>query len=575
MDKSTFETYLRSGILLGDGATGTELARRGMPADVCPELWVAEHPEASLEVMQGYIAAGSRFVTSATFGGSPIKLARYGLEDRTEELNAACMRVARQAATDGVLAAANIGPTGELLQPMGMLSLDEMIACFRRQVAGLLEGQPDFFLLETFMDPAEARAAVLAIRELTDLPFVVSCTLQNGRTLTGATPEAIAVLFTALGASALGCNCSGGPDTMLGAVRAMGEYTGLPILAKPNAGMPQVVNGETVFRMGAEEFAAGVKALAEAGASIVGGCCGTTPAHIAALRQAIGGFAPPVHRGSDRIYLSSSRKIASIGGGTLCAIGERINPSGKEDLQADLQQYKADVALEYALDQMAAGVQALDVNVGAGGLDEARAMDALVSELSVSAPLPLFIDSSNLAALEAGLKGQCGRSVLNSVWLDGDTDAKLALARKYGAAAVLLPLNGMKVPADAAERLATMEQLLAKATEYGFDRRNLLIDVGTPCLSLCMSTGQDAVDFAAEMHRRGYRTIAGVSNISYKLPGRATLNAGYLAGLMAVGLDAAILNPTEDMMDIAAACTALRGSDEYCAAYITRQRGKA
>ncbi len=540
MDKNTFVSLLRQGILLGDGATGTELTRRGMPVGACPELWAAEHPDAARSLIADYVHAGSQFLTTPTFGGSAIKLARFGLGERTEELNAILAKLTREAAPAGALVAANIGPSGELLQPLGTLGIDEMIEGFRRQVAGLLQGNPDFFLLETFMDPAEARAAVLAIRELSDLPFVVSCTLQNGRTLTGATPESIAVLFTALGAAAVGCNCSGGPDTLRDAIAAMARHTNLPLYAKPNAGVPKVIDGRTVFDMKKDAFAEGMGRLVEAGATLVGGCCGTSPDYIATLSQTLRGLSPARRQPVDSLFLCSTRRVATVdGAGPLCVVGAGIDPNGADDLTEDLKGCRADVAVERAMDQMAAGVRALAVNVAVPGIDEARAMDAVVGELSVTVPLPLLISSVNPTALEAGLRPTCGRAALGPVALDGDTDAKLKLAQKYGAVAVLLPTEHGKLPADCAGRVARAEQLLARAAAHGLDRQSLLIDVG--------DDSPVAVEFAREMTQRGWHTIAGAAG----LVGQHLVNADRLAELAAAGLGAALLHPTEEAMDAA------------------------
>ncbi len=551
MDRNRFISLLRQGILLGDGATGTELTRRGMPVGACPELWAAEHPDAAQSLMADYARAGSQFLTTPTFGGSAIKLARFGLADRTEELNATLAKLTRQAAPEGVLVAANIGPSGELLQPMGTLGLDEMTEGFRRQAAGLLQGNPDFFLLETFMDPAEARAAVLAIRELCDLPFVVSCTLQNGRTLTGATPEAIAVLFTALGAAAVGCNCSGGPDTLRDAIAAMARHTNLPLFAKPNAGMPQVVNGRTVFDMKKDAFAEGMGRLIEAGATLVGGCCGTSPDYIATLRQTLDGLSPARREPVDTLFLCSPRRVAAVDKtGPLCVVGAGIHPSGADDLTEDLKGCHADVAVERAMDQMAAGVRALAVNVAAPGVDEARAMDAVVNELSVAVPLPLFISSADPDVLEAGLRPICGRSALGPVALGDDTDTKLASAHKYGAVAVLVPMENGQMPIDCAERVALAEQLLARAAAHGLDRQSLLIDVG--------DDSPVAVDFTREMTQRGWHTIAGAAGQAWV---QSTLSTDRLAELAAAGLGAVLLHPTDEAMEAAEACEAIRGGN--------------
>lgn len=573
MNKSDFDELLAQGLMLGDGALGTELARRGQPAGVCPELWAVSHPEVLQQLGQEYIAAGARFITTPTFGGAPLKLARYGLEDRCAELNAQCVHITRAAALGSCLVAANIGPTGELLVPMDSATHEELIAMYRQQVTGLLQGNPDFFLLETFMDIAEARAAVIAIKELCNLPFVVSMTFEHGRTLTGATPEAAAVVFTALGASAVGCNCSGGPESLVEVVKAMARHTTLPIFAKPNAGLPQVINGTAAYPMNPEEFAAAASMLADAGAAIIGGCCGTTPQHIAALSKSLKNRKPVPHPGADALYLSSQRRVAAVyTNGPLCIIGEKINPSGKAALIAELQKGCADTALRLAQVQMNAGVQLFDINAGAGGVDEPAALSMLVEELSMATPLPLSIDSANPDAMEKALRLYAGRALLNSINLSTHADRLFHFARLYGAAPVLMPLDGWSLPPTAQGRRGIIDKLLDMAHSYGFDRHSLLIDCGTPCAAMCVSAAKEAVEFTRQMHDEGYKTVAGISNVSYGLPERSVLNAAYLAELVSAGLSAAILNPVKAMMGMAAACSVLRGDDAYCEKYINLMR---
>ncbi len=567
------QLFRKDAVTLANGATGSELQKRGLSGGVCPSLWVLEHPQAYEELVRAYLDAGAAFIATPTFGANPVELAHHGLEHRCEEINEACARLARRAAGRAPVAA-EMGPTGVLLQPLGELSFEDAVAAYVRQVTGLLRGQPDFFLLETFSDPQEARAAVLAIRQCCDLPFAVSFTFQNGRTMTGATPEAAAVIFTALGAAAVGCNCSGGPASLAPIVRAMAAHTVLPIMAKPNAGLPQSVDGRAVYPMPPQDFARDTAALVQAGATILGGCCGATPEHIAALGAALGGKPAPATGGSGALLLASARQVAAIDvGAPLCLVGERINPSGKPALTESLLAGRTDEAVELAQSQLHAGVHALDVNVGAGGVDETAMLCAIIRELALRADAPLFLDTANPDAMEAALRLNCGCAACNSIAAGPNTDRLLALCRHYGAVPVLMPLDGWHLPDTAAGRWALLDGLLHQAAYHGFGPADVLVDCGTPCLAMGANT-RGAVEFVAQLREKGIRTVAGVSNVSYRLPARDNLNCAYLAQLTGAGLCAALINPTAAMMNMASAGDAVRGADEYAMGYIQRMRGK-
>lgn len=566
--KSLFST---NSLLLANGATGSELQRRGMTAGQCPALWAIEHPGQYENLARAYVGAGAAFIATPTFGGNPAELAHFGLQDRCEEINEAAVRLARRAAGT-VAVAAEIGPTGQLLCPLGELDFEDAVALYRRQVAGLLRGQPDFFLLETFSDPQEARSAVLAIKELCDLPFVVSFTFQNGRTMTGATPEAVAVMFTALGAAAVGCNCSGGPASLEPVVHSLAAHTPLPIMAKPNAGIPEFIDGQARYPMLPEDFARETAKLARSGATILGGCCGASPAHIAALGAQLTTARPSRPESAGRLFIASARRVAPITvGGPLCLVGERINPSGKATLSAALQAGNTDETLRLAREQWSAGVHALDVNVGVGGIDEKAVLLAVIDDLSLRCEAPLFVDCADADAMEAALRRTCGRAACNSIAIGPNASRLLAACRRYGALPVLMPLDGWNLPESTAGRHALLDKLLVLAADHGYGPQDVLVDCATPCLAMGTSA-QPAVDFVAELRARGIATIAGVSNVSFRLPGRDAMNSAYLCQLAAAGLSAALVNPTWTLRTAAAACDALRGADECSIGYIRHMR---
>ena len=415
MTRSEFKTLAIQRILRLDGATGTELAKRGMPPGVCPEAWILDNPDAIIDVQRCYAAAGSDIVYAPTFGGNPLKLAEFGLADRTEEINRELARLSRRAVPDKFVFA-DIAPTGQLIEPYGELAFDEAVEIYKRQIRALLEsGGIDGFAIETMMDLQEARAALIAVRELSELPALVTLTFEpGGRTLTGVHPVSALVTLQGLGADAFGCNCSTGPEAMAGIIRSVKPYAKIPLAAKPNAGMPHLVDGETRFDLGPEAFAASAAALVGAGASLIGGCCGTTPEHIRLLSEAIGNSRPrPVSAEKRGIVASPGRFRRIAADEPFALIGERINPTGKKALQAELRAGCLDLVRQFAREQSAQGAALLDVNFGLSGIDEAATMRRAGGELVLTTDTPLCIDSTNPEAVEAGLRIYPGRALFN------------------------------------------------------------------------------------------------------------------------------------------------------------------
>ncbi|NLG37304.1 MAG: dihydropteroate synthase [Clostridiales bacterium] len=570
MTRQELVSRVLSGPLLADGSTGAELSRRGMPAGVCPEQWILDHPDVFMALEREYVDAGAQILLMPVFGANRLKLEGFGLGGSVADINARLAALTRSVAANGVLAAADLGPTGRFIAPLGDLSFNETISVYREQVRALLSAGPDLFVLETFMDLSEIRAAILAVRDECDLPIVASMTFEGGRTLTGVTPEAAALAMTAAGADVVGANCSSGPAEMCAVIAAMRSVAGTPLFAKPNAGVPRLEGGATVFPMGPEEFASGFAGILRAGVHIVGGCCGAGPDHIRTLRAALDGYATPsVSRRP--ACVSSSRQVVMLSPVMpLIPIGERINPTGKPALRRSLREGDYSVALDLAREQKQAGAPILDVNCGTGETDEAAALTGAVEQLSAMTPLPLAIDTSDPSAMEAALRRYPGRALMNAVTAKPESmERLLALCVRYGATPILLPMGDGLPPTKAEERMAVLETMLGAASRYGLSPTDVVVDVMVMAAASDPSVAPEAVRFAGMCRERGLITVAGVSNVSFGLPGRPILNRTYLAMLAAAGLNLAIVNPCDaDVMDTLAAANLLTGRDEWGLGYI-------
>ena len=471
-----------SEVIVVDGAMGTMLSRMGLPPGEPPELLNVTAPETVADVHAGFIEAGAMAVSTNTFGGSRPKLAKWGIADQVVELNRVAVRIAREAGAQHVLA--DVGPTGLTMEPVGSVTFDDVFAAFAEQIAALASESPDAIFLETFTDLAEARAALLAARDVCDLPVLVSLSYGlAGRTeLSGTDPETAAAVFEALGAAAIGMNCGLGPEQMLPLLRRMCAATSLPVIAQPNAGMPRLEDGATVFPGTPDEVAAFAVDAAAAGAAFVGSCCGSTPAFTGEIALAVEGARPVAHGpspdGSRGVRVASPRSVVTIGGGTrLKAIGERINPTGKKALAESLREGSMWVVRDYAVAQEHAGADLLDVNVGAAGVDAASTLPRAVLALSALTALPLVIDTTDPAALEAALRAYPGRALVNTV--NGGADsmaAVLPLAKRYGAAVVVLALDDDGIAETAEGRLAVVDRVRAAAHSAGLSDADLVVD---------------------------------------------------------------------------------------------------
>mgnify|MGYP000846534005 CR=1 FL=1 len=559
-------------ITILDGGMGTELQARGLAPGERPELFGMDHPEVIEEVHRNYIAAGSRVIYSNTFGANGHKLAGTG--KTVAEVIAANVATARRTAENssatGVRVALDIGPIGELVEPLGTLSFEDAYELYREMVVVGVEAGADLVIFETLTDLYEVKAAVLAAKEHTKLPIWVTMTFeQNGRTFLGATVPAVAVTLDALGVSALGVNCSLGPVELVPIVDEMMEWTDLPIIVKPNAGLPDPRTG--AYKMTAEEFGRTMAVFAQRGAVIMGGCCGTNPAFIRALAESVaeGAAERPVRR--KRKGVASPGRVAEYG--KLNVIGERINPTGKKRLQQALLDEDYGYIKKLAISQQEAGAQVLDINVGAQGVDEERIIPYVVKAVQSVVDLPLQIDSANPKVLEAALRVTNGRAIINSVSGEqGRMDAIFPLAKHYGAAVLGLAMDEKGLPETAAQRVAIAERIVAEAEKYGLDREDIIIDCLTLTVSAQQAQAMETLRAVREVHGRlGLHCALGVSNISFGLPARGHMTVNFLIQAMHVGLDFPIINPnTKEVMDAVVSFRAVSGEDVDCAAYIER-----
>lgn len=556
-------------ITLLDGAMGTMLQRAGMRLGDRPETLSITAADVVEGIQRQYVQAGSQMLLANTFCANAHKLAGTGYA--VEDVVRASVRVAKRACmgTEAKVAL-DIGPIGELLEPLGTLHFDEAYALFAQMIrVGVQEGV-DAVFFETFSDLNELRAGVLAAKECCDLPVFASMTFeQSGRTFLGVSAPCAAMALSALGVQAVCVNCSLGPKEVAPVLRAMREATDLPLILKPNAGLPDPATG--AYDATPEEFAAACAALTDVGAAYIGGCCGTSPAFIAALRRVLEGK-QAVWTGKRVHGICSASEVCAFGQGVR-VIGERINPTGKKHFQQALRAGDLGYIVAQAIEQEEAGAQILDVNVGLPGIDEPEMMRRVVTAVSGAVSLPLQIDSSNPAAIEAGLRAAPGKCMINSVNASrASLDAVLPLAKKYGAAIVALTLGESGLPATAQERVNFAQTIVEEAQRAGIHREDIAVD----CLTLTVSAQQDqAAETLAAVRivheEMGLETVLGVSNISFGLPQRQLVTQAFLTQAILSGLTLPILNPNQrEMMDAVDACRVLSGEDASCAAYIGR-----
>ncbi len=537
-----------------------------------PDLFGLKHPDVVERVQRSYVEAGSQILYANTFGTNAHKLEGTGYT--VEEVIAANVATARRAAGGAAKVALDVGPIGELLEPLGTLSFEKAYEIYAQVVRAGASCGVDLVIFETMTDLYEVRAAVLAAKENSDLPVWTTMSFEaSGRTFTGTTVAAMALTLTGLGVDALGINCSLGPKELVPLVKELRQWTDLPVIVKPNAGMPDPATGE--YSMGAEEFGRYMAEFPRLGASIFGGCCGTNPDFIRALanlpKQDRGDFT-----GNRRLLrgVCSAGQVAQFG--KVRVIGERINPTGKKRFQQALRDGDMNYIMERAIEQADAGADILDINVGLPGIQEAEMMARVVKAVQSVVTLPLQIDSSDPEAIEAGLRVCNGRAIVNSVNGEPEVLEKiLPIVKKYGAAVVGLTMDKGGIPDTAEARIEIAERILAAAKRHGIPREDVLIDALTLTISAQQSQAKETLKAVRHIHEKmGLHCVLGVSNISFGLPERIHITAGFLMQAMCCGLDFPIVNPNQkEIMDMIFSHRALLGEDVDCAAYIERFAG--
>lgn len=576
MTREAFRELVKKGPVLLDGATGTNLQKAGMPVGVCPEQWILENSEVLIDLQKRYVEAGTDILFAPTFTASRIKLKEYGLEDHLEEMNRKLVALSKEAAKGtNALVAGDLTMTGEQLYPLGDLMFEDLVDVYKEQAKIIAEAGADLFVVETMMSLQECRAAVLAIREVCDLPVMVSLTYnEDGRTLYGTDPVTAVVVMQSLGADAVGMNCSTGPEAMLEPIAKMAEYAAIPLLAKPNAGMPELIDGQTVFNVEPEEFAEVGKKLVEEGAAIIGGCCGTTPEHIRALKEAVKGIPVKAPLQTKRRMLTSERKSVEITlDGRFMVIGERINPTGKKKLQAELKEGSLNLVRTMALEQEENGASILDINMGMNGIDEKEMMLRTIYEVTSTVDCPLCIDSSHVDIIEAALRIYPGRALINSISLEKEKFEKLLpIAKKYGAMFILLPLSDEGLPKDSAEKHGIIRTIMDEAVRIGMAKEDIIVDGLVATIGANPNAALECFEtFSYCKNELELPTACGLSNISFGLPERTYVNTAFLTMAIANGLTMAIANPSQELlMNAAFASDMLLNKKESDIRYIER-----
>ncbi len=558
MTKNEFYTFAQNKMVYLDGATGSNLVKAGMPSGVCPEDWILKHRDVMLALQKEYVEAGTNILYSPTFTANRIKLKEYHLEEQMDTMIEALVGISKEAAAcagDGkVYVAGDLTMTGEQLKPIGNMDLEELITVYKEQIASLEKAGVDLLVVETMMSLAEARAALIAAKEVCELPVMVTMTFEkDGRTLFGTDAKTAAIVLESLGAVAVGVNCSTGPARMKDIIADMASVTNIPIIAKPNAGLPGVdAEGNTCYDMDADAFAEEMKELVEAGATILGGCCGTAPAYIQKIVETFGREATAVvpRKPEGVRYLASERMTVSFGlNDNFIIVGERINPTGKKALQAQLREGNLEKVLQFAEEQEQGGAQILDINMGMSGIDEKAMMLRAMEEVGGVTNLPLSLDSSFVEVMEAALRHYPGRALINSISLETEKFEKLLpLAAKYGAMFILLPLSDAGLPKDIGEKKEIIQKIYARAIELGMNKEDIVVDGLVTTVGANKTAGIETLDTIRYCKENGFATICGLSNISFGMPERGFVNTAFLTLAIREGLTMAIANPSQELL---------------------------
>lgn len=579
MTREEFITLSKDHILYLDGATGSNLVKAGMLSGVCPEQWILEHQDVMLQLQKDYVQAGTNILDAPTFTANRVKLAEYHLEKNMTSMIRDLVAISKKAAesTPGhpVYVAGDLTMTGEQLKPMGKMELETLIDIYKEQILCLVDAGADLLVVETMMSLAETRAALIAAKEVCDLPVIATLTFEaDGRTLFGTDAKTAAIVLESLGASAIGANCSTGPAQMESIISEMVSHTRIPVIAKPNAGLPFLdENGTTCYNMEAEEFAEEMEVLVNAGATILGGCCGTTPEFIRQIHERFGTDAKvAASRRPDGIrYLTSERITHSFGlDDGFFVVGERINPTGKKALQAQLREGSFEKVIQFAEEQEACGAKVLDINMGMSGIDEKASMLRALEEVSGVTNLPLSLDSSYVEVLEAALRNYPGRALVNSVSLETEKFEKLLpIVAKYGAMFILLPLSDAGLPKDIEEKKEIIHKIYDRALSLGMCKEDIVVDGLVATVGANPKAALETLETIRYCKENGFATICGLSNISFAMPERSFVNTAFLTLAIQAGLTMAIANPSQELlMSCALAADLLLNKEEAALRYI-------
>ncbi len=561
MNRAEFRKLTENRILLLDGATGTNLQKRGLKKGVCPDRWIMDNPEVMIALQTEYLSAGSRIIYSPTFSCNRVKLEEFGLEGDIGRMNRELVSISKEAikrfeadhpGSEKCYVAGDVSMTGIQLEPLGPMKFEELIDIYREQIGYLAEGGADLIVVETMMSLQETRAALIAAREVCDLPVMATMTFEeDGRSLYGTDPVTALITLQSLGADAFGANCSTGPDRMLPLIEEMSKYAKIPIVCKPNAGLPSLNSeGNTVYDLDEEGFKSGIEKIIKAGASIVGGCCGTDAGYIQKAAQAASHFdsGSEGEKKEEIRMLSSERShlIFSLDS-PFMIIGERINPTGKKKLQAELREGRFDMVSTFAEEQEINGAAILDVNMGMSGIDEKEMMLEALKKVTMVSSLPLCIDTSFPEVMEEALRNYPGRALMNSVSAESDRcDRMLSIAKKYGAMFILLPIGDTGLPKDQEEKKKNIRLVYEKAMKMGFSREDIIVDGLVGTVGAIKSAGIDTLDTIKYCRQLGLATVCGLSNISFGLPARINVNTAFLSMAIRDGLTMAICNPNQE-----------------------------
>lgn len=564
--------FIKKHTLILDGGMGTLLQSAGLPSGHRPELWNITHPEIVEGIHREYFNSGSNVVCTNTFGANLLHFSKEELEG----IILAAVNNAKKAKKSSVASqkkwiALDIGPTGRMLKPLGDLDFEDAVTIFAETVKIGVKHGVDLIFIETMSDSYETKAALLAAKENSTLPIFVSNAYgEDGKLMTGADPLSMVAMLEGMGADAIGVNCSFGPSALAPVVEKYLEYSSTPVILKPNAGLPRVENGKTVYDLTAEKFADGIASLVEKGVRAVGGCCGTTPAYIKALADRVSKIEPTSIRKCD-ITVCSSYTHGVIFGQKPVIIGERINPTGKPRFREAIKLGNIEYVLREAVLEEEAGADVLDVNLGIPGIDEKAALTDAIRRIQEVTNLPLQIDSSDALAMESALRRYNGKAMINSVNGKAESLAQiLPLAKKYGGILVALTLDENGIPSIAEQRLEIAKKILKEARKYGIDKKNIIFDPLAMAVSADKNAARETLH-AVELitTKLGCKTILGISNVSFGLPDRDRLNGAYLTMALAKGLSAAIVNPYSDEIKKAyGSYLALSGRDENFEGYI-------